>query len=1264
MRFIIILFLFFCLAIGTHSQAITGYQYPPTIQLTRADSVLSEKLPRLELPNHLRSVVLPPVVDNSTLNFLRPVFEQVGASCGQAASVGYNFTYEMAHARNVPADTTINQYPTHFPFNFLSEWGWWGVSYLHTFEILRKCGIPNVYDFGGTYYDDNIRWITGYEKYYNGMHNRLDQAYVIKTDTEEGILTLKHWIYNHLGESFKGGVASFYSNPPWTSVLIPNGSPEAGKHVVTGFYPTATHAMTIVGYNDSIQWDYNEDGLFTNDIDLNGDQVIDVRDWEKGAFKVVNSYGLNDNDSGFYYLMYKVLATDLSLGGIWNYSTHVLRVNKDYEPQLTLKARLEHNKRGKIRVRAGVSSDTVDQYPAHILEFPIYNFQGGDNYMQGRDTSELLKQIEFGLDITPLLSFINTGDPAKYFILVDERDPDNIGFGDLMFASVIDYSTGIKEYPLLETSIPLTENGLTLASEVITIEQPHLSIITENLPPFLPGEPYSVALEAANGFPPYKWEIKQSYRINAANDEFPLIDQHKLIPNVDDDTIFAIPLQFTFPFFGKEYDTVFVTPHGYLLLADEALPWPYFYGEDLLLRTFPVIAPLVKHDLRFAQSDEGVWTEEEPGKITFRWKKTGIVNGSEETFDLALCLHASGNIQFFYNDFPVHPDHYPLAGISIGDDLNYHTLDRDLLAHPSVNLIPAEFPTGFTISPDGILSGFPTDAEQIYDLTVTVKDDRYIRNFKTFSLTSGLMIDLQAGSGTNNLVNYGDTVACTLELKNITPTNINYITLRISSGDEYITLLKDSTSCKTLPANGTVVLDSAIILKISEEVPDLHEIILDLEITSDAQAWHKELFLTAQAPDLKLVDFELTGHNNTILEPGEEAELRVILANEGHSDAYGVEAFLVSRDGTILIEPVALQKADTLSKAGKVEFLFQVEAPKDQPLGKHCWIDATLHAAMIADRQDSILLRVGKVPALVVDLDPNSYSAPGLFETIQRLGVISEYIGDIPKDIRNYQAIFLCLGINFSNHILTEKEAAVLIDYLEDGGRIYMEGRTTWTTDPQTLLHPMFSVTTILTTEPSDTLVGSPGTFTEGYRYLNKSIHPFSFYWFTPVPPAFTILEQNISGRSCVVAHDAGTYKTIAAIFEFGKMMEIEGDSTLEGLMWKYLEFFDVKLLPTGFEGLWENKKGGEYENLVIWPNPANKQIQVRLDAWAHGPSTNDLTFAIYDIYGRMVYSSIPAVLPSSILTIDITGWQPGMYIAILRNQNQVLSTGKFVRTQ
>ena len=155
-----------------------------------------------------------------------------------------------------------------------------------------------------------------------------------------------------------GGVANFYANAPYSMPTLPSGTPEAGKYVVTS-WGGANHAMTIGGYNDEICYDYNNDGQYTNTIDINNDGEVNVRDWEIGGFKFNNTYsgGPSWGNSGFCYMTYKGCADPSGNGGIWNNSLHVQFAKEYTEPQLTAKVSLKHIARKMVRVRVGVSTD-------------------------------------------------------------------------------------------------------------------------------------------------------------------------------------------------------------------------------------------------------------------------------------------------------------------------------------------------------------------------------------------------------------------------------------------------------------------------------------------------------------------------------------------------------------------------------------------------------------------------------------------------------------------------------------------------------------------------------------------------------------------------------------------------------------------------------------------------------------------------------------------------------------------------------------------
>jgi C1A family cysteine protease len=92
------------------------------------------------------------------------------------------------------------------------------------------------------------------------------------------------------------------------------------------------HAMTIVGYNDSIRWDYNNDGQYTNHIDINLDGVVDLKDWEIGGFKMANTYGSISGwgDEGFSYMTYKSVADGFQQGGIWDNLVAIVNVKENH----------------------------------------------------------------------------------------------------------------------------------------------------------------------------------------------------------------------------------------------------------------------------------------------------------------------------------------------------------------------------------------------------------------------------------------------------------------------------------------------------------------------------------------------------------------------------------------------------------------------------------------------------------------------------------------------------------------------------------------------------------------------------------------------------------------------------------------------------------------------------------------------------------------------------------------------------------------------
>jgi len=1240
-------------------------RFPEGPPLNHWDSLYLMNIPEKPMPEYLRSSPLPALVDNSKRPYLRPVFMQEGPSCGQAAMVGYNFTYEIDYMRDQPAVFPQTQYPTHFTWNFQNGGdGWYGVSYFHSLEILRLCGCMNVYDYGD-YYDDGKRWINGYDLYYNGMFNRIRDFYSIHTGTAEGLLALKHWLYDHMGEGDAGGVASYYANTPWNAQFLNDTTPEGGKYVVTAWYPHASHAMTIVGYNDSIRWDYNHDGQYTNNIDLNGDSVLDPKDWEIGAVKFVNSHGPDAQDSGFCYMMYKCLAETFENGGVWNQAVHILDVDENYQPLMTYKVTLKHNYRQKVKVLAGVSQDTTDIAPAWLMDFPIINYQGSNHYLQGQDTAQYLKFLEFGLDVTPLLSHLQPGEPAKFFFTIDENDPYDDGEGEITSFSLMDYTSGAEEIISPEIPVIMANNSRTFASVIHFPVFDIVEITTDTLPPYAVNEPYSYQLGAEGGTPPYLWDPQYQYRVEQSTESFPATDANQVLFNITSDSIVPVTLGFSFPFYGNLYDTVYMHIDGHLQFDHAQLPWPYMQELDLHFRSNRMISPMTNTFFTIIPADgDGGWFEADDTSAVFRWKLSWSSNPAATDLNFAVKICQNGNIEFFYGSATLVGIPW-IGGISAGNKTDFIeppvSGSNQVPAGQKISFIYQPFPLQLDFSDNGLLTGTLTADDFIYDLSFRATDQSGLSDTKTLQFTSGPYLFFTING--DDRIDYGDTVILDAEVWNNSQDTLWNASLELTTIDPFIEMLDQTCLPGTLLPGQDVTVPGAFTFAVSLDVQDQRDLIFNANLTTSEMSWHKELSFVANAPVLKIKQVIIEDDDNGRLDPGETAPMMITLQNTGHIAIDGVSAELIPLEEEVNILENPVQVFGMIGKGASVSRDYTLQAEDSTPNGFIAHFLLSVETLPGLQSLDTISLKIGKTPVLVLDMDPNNHSGPVILSQLNELNVLTDYEYSIPSDIDIYQSLFICLGYHFTNHVLTLGEGQKLADYLDNGGKIYMEGRKTWKEDPGTPVQPKFFLTYGGTTTIFDTITGVDSTFTQGFSLLNEATNPFSFYYLEPVPPAFSILQDNDILKSCAVAYDAGVYKTIGTLFEFGTLTGLP-PATTRDLMLKYLEFFDIYV---NFVGVDEGPEVAGGLQLCIYPNPASGQLTVdsRQSAVGGQPfsvncqlSTVNLTIA--DLYGREVKKI--EKIPAFPFQIDISGLTNGMYIVRLIFDNGETASAKFLK--
>ncbi|MEZ5146597.1 MAG: T9SS type A sorting domain-containing protein [Bacteroidales bacterium] len=1134
--------------------------------LSVEDSINLVNLPELTLPSWLQgpdAITLPPVVDNSTNMYWRPVFAQVALECGQASGIGLGYTYAVNRERDLASNIEDNQYATHFTWNFGNGGeGWYGVSYFHSFEIVKTLGTPDVPTYGGMSAGGGSRWMSGYDAYYASMKNRLYEVYQIDVSTPEGIQTAKNWLHNHLDGSEIGGVANFYTNAPWGMQTLPTGTPEAGKYVMTS-WGSANHALCVSGYHDSICWDYNNDGLYTNNLDINGDGYVDVRDWEIGGFRFANTYsgGPSFGNNGFCYMTYKSCADPYGSGGIWNNALHVIYAKENASPLLTARVSIKDVCRNTLRVRVGVSTNLSSESPEYIIGFPVFNFQGACKYMQG-GTSEEDKTIEFGLDLTPLINFVGPGTPARYFLLVDEDDPNGWGYGQVVQFSVIDYTNGVNEIDCGQNNITIINNGTTKLWVDHTVDFTNVEIDMDELPAATVYEPYSANLTATSGTEPYYWDFDQNFTETSGTTTFPAVNGELLSPGGG---FVTKNLEFDFPFYDNSYSSVRLYADGYIMFENE-FTWPYQVYDFLKFTKNKFIAPFMADLTVSTSSGGGIWYEGDQNSATFRWKGyvTGYASGSDVNF--AVKLFKNGDIRFFYgsNEFP---EIEWKAGISAGNNKYYQFAELSgALSIPLNTVIDFDAvkpPDGFYVNSEGTLEGLPDQTYDNYPVKLMVLDQNNLKDSKIVYLSTDgsnyLVIDDNlVSAGGDEIIEAGETVSLTVSVKNLGEETITGVNMSISCPDDLVELNDSTEFLGDFEPGETITFNGAFSFDVSDLVPDQYNIDINTLIEDDSgDDWSSHIYLTAYAPDLYVGTSYIEDGENGSLDPGETASLIVKIVNGGGATANDVEGLLSTSDPFITINN-GTSIANQINPYSFGSFSFEIAADESAPIGYIAEFDLAYSAPGGISGSGEVSVIIGQTPVLILDLDPNQSSSVAMVDALNNLGVTHEIMTNFPPDLNAYSSIFVCLGIYSDNHVLSATEGDLLAAYLNNNGNLYMEGGDTWAYDPQTAVHAMFNINGEQDgTSDLGSVLGIGGTFTEQMTFSYGGENAWIDH-ISPVSAAYLIFENQDPQYGVTVAYDSDNYRTIGASYEFGGLTDGTSPSTKEELMSVYLEFFGV----------------------------------------------------------------------------------------------------------
>ncbi len=512
------------------------------------------------------------------------------------------------------------------------------------------------------------------------------------------------------------------------------------------------------------------------------------------------------------------------------------------------------------------------------------------------------------------------------------------------------------------------------------------------------------------------------------------------------------------------------------------------------------------------------------------------------------------------------------------------------------------------------------------------------------------IIDDTGGNG-NGRINPGETIDLTAWAKNIGVETGYGIYGILSDTDPYVSISNDSTWFGNIAAGDSSSGAPSYVFSITNNCPDGHTILFDFAAYDvNDSIWISHFFTTVYAPFLTLTNFVVDPTGNQRLDPGETVDLIVTPENEGSEDAPSVTGYLFENSPYITVQDPNssfgdIQSGGTASNASNP---FIVHAPNSTPIGHTFTFKFEIKTGSFVDTLE-FKITVGAKHYLIWDPDPNHTSGPAIDAALQACGYVGDYCTILPTtELDDYLAVFVCVGIFWENYVIEDgsSEATALVNFVNGGGRMYLEGGDVWYAD---LLSGGYDFGSLFGINPTDdgsdsleTVLGQGEAFTEGisfgYNGENNWIDHIS-----PQSSGFTIFSNSSPQFDCGVANDTLLYKTVGVSFEFGGLTDGSPPSTKEVLVDSIMHFFGIRA---------EEKPGGVliipkvYGLSQSYPNPCNYNAVINYQI----PFKGTVSLSLYDVSGRLVEPLMDGVVEPGYhsLRVNMRRYASGVYFYCL----------------
>ncbi len=366
---------------------------------------------------------LPESVNLSTSKYFPEIGNQQGNSCTAWATTYYQFTYQVAKLNNWDAKKDNSKvFSPKYIWNYLNGGSNKGTNREESYKILQSQGALRLTEFPPDDEELSFDWYRGSNEteikaLRNALKTRISKYYYynfasIDDNNPTPITCNKDTDLNHMKTLLNNGYVLSVSTDckNWNFEKCVNKE----QCIISGERTDGAHALTIVGYNDAIECDWNKNGI--------------TEDYEKGAFLVANSWGTDaeKHNNGYVWLMYDAL-NEKSASGDKRLNTanrhRFIRANRywyieveNYTPQRMVEVTLEQQCRNDIEVTLANSNSLMEQKLEHKT---FLEGLGGELGFDGEKNSKQTCTFVFDYDT------LYKEDGKVYWVNIIDKKPKN-----------------------------------------------------------------------------------------------------------------------------------------------------------------------------------------------------------------------------------------------------------------------------------------------------------------------------------------------------------------------------------------------------------------------------------------------------------------------------------------------------------------------------------------------------------------------------------------------------------------------------------------------------------------------------------------------------------------------------------------------------------------------------------------------------------------------------------------------------------------------